>query len=71
METIDEVREKVKKKKCHQPPCLPFLASPLPSLKGIVLKPPCFVFLGDPSSSAGAAAAMTDAIRPYRTSYGY
>jgi len=29
LETIDEGREGARKKKCHQPPCLPFLASPL------------------------------------------
>jgi hypothetical protein len=46
-------------------------------MKGIVLKPPCFVSLGDPSSSAGAAAAMADAmssvlaLAAYGTSYGY
>jgi len=29
LETIDERREGARKKKGHQPPCLPFLASPL------------------------------------------
>jgi len=29
LETIDEGREGARKKKGHQPPCLPFLASPL------------------------------------------